>query len=303
MLANRKFKATLIATLVIAGCCLLFDAGLKTALGVLFVGGAIACGIGIRVAPGKDQNVPLVAGGKPAGAAFGPPDQGGSYCISCGTYNPQRARFCRKCGGGIDDGDLKVDPVPAADAPAHASESPNTQTHEHLSEGLETAEVPIQHATEDGGPLGEYPLPVYAGLFERFLAYVGDLAVIYLLVFAVALVIGFFKGLGMIQSTLADDDYQLLFFPILWIYMTVSLIATRTTVGKYVLGLEIANANDLRPKSRPSVGRIVLRETVGQSCRHFSWPMDIGAAQRTRNGRHGAIKWAAASCGTEQSTP
>ena len=265
MLANRKFKATLIATLVIAGCCLLFDFGLKTALGVLLVGSAITCGVGIRVAPTNGQKVGPDRRGKATVPFDPPPVEGGSYCSSCGTYNTLGARFCRKCGLSIEDVDVKIQPEPAADAPDHVPQSPDEQSKGHFSEVQDSTPESIEHTTSDGiMSRGEYPPPLYAGLFARFLAYVCDLAVIYLLVFGIAFFIGFSKSLGMIQSTISDDDYQLLFFPVLWIYMTVSLIATRTTIGKYILGLEIANANDFRPKSRPSVARIVLRETVGR---------------------------------------
>lgn len=46
MLRTKRFRTVVIATLVIAGCSLLLDAGLKTALGILLVGAAIAWGIG-----------------------------------------------------------------------------------------------------------------------------------------------------------------------------------------------------------------------------------------------------------------
>jgi hypothetical protein len=264
MLANRKFKAILIATLVIAGCCLLFDAGLKTALGVLLVGSAIAFGIGVGITPNKGRSAPPAPGGT-VPAAFEAHPEAGTYCISCGTHNPQRARFCRKCGGHIEDVDFGVGPDHGAKASPPAYQSSDAQSEEHVNEAQNHPQGPTQYASDDMPPLGaSFSTPAYGSLFERFLAYVGDLAVIYLLFLGLAFFIGLSKGLGMTQPTLADDEYQLLFLPVLWIYMTVSLIATRTTVGKYVLGLEIASVNDFRPKSRPSIARIVLRETVGR---------------------------------------
>jgi hypothetical protein len=264
MLANRKFKAILVATLVIAGCCLLFDAGLKTALGVLLIGSAIACGIGIRITPNKGRSAPSAPGGT-VPAAFDTRPEAGTYCISCGAHNPKPARFCRKCGDRIEDVDFGVGPGDGAKASAPAYQSPDAQSEEHLNKTQNHPQGPTQYGSDDMPPLGEsFSTPVYGSLFERFLAYVGDLAVIYLLFLGLASLIGLSKGLGMTQPTLAGDEYQLLFFPVLWIYMTVSLIATRTTVGKYILGLEIASANNFRPKSRPSIARIVLRETVGR---------------------------------------
>jgi hypothetical protein len=97
----------------------------------------------------------------------------------------------------------------------------------------------------------------YARLGSRFLAYLGDLAVIY---FGVITGAGIYALIKPFSITDAAD--RLITYSALVLYMTIGQAIYHTTIGKYILGLEVRSSvyND----NYPGLGRILLRETLGR---------------------------------------
>jgi uncharacterized RDD family membrane protein YckC len=107
------------------------------------------------------------------------------------------------------------------------------------------------------------PLVLYASLGQRFQAYFADIVVVYLVVFLVYFASGVLKVFGK-NPFLSEDasEVYVVYFIVLFSYMTIALTLYHTTIGKYALGLEVAS--DKQVGAYPSFLRVLLRETVGR---------------------------------------
>ena len=104
---------------------------------------------------------------------------------------------------------------------------------------------------------------LYASLGQRFQAYFADIVVVYLVVFLVYFASGVLKVFGK-NPFLSEDasEVYVVYFIVLFSYMTIALTLYHTTIGKYALGLEVASAKTVG--AYPSFWRVLLRETVGR---------------------------------------
>jgi hypothetical protein len=102
----------------------------------------------------------------------------------------------------------------------------------------------------------------YATMWDRFRAYFCDLVAVYFVVFGLYVLSGLLSTFGKGFLSESGDQAQVLFFIVLIPYMTISLAIFHTTIGKYVVGLEVAS--DTPVKSYPSFWRALLRESVGR---------------------------------------
>jgi uncharacterized RDD family membrane protein YckC len=100
----------------------------------------------------------------------------------------------------------------------------------------------------------------------RFVAFLFDTYLCYFLTMLVSL------GMGPAKPDPSDVEQQvilqvgitLLNWFILTVYLIVAELVYRTTIGKYAMGLELASARS--PKQTPTLGQLLLRETVGKFC-------------------------------------
>ncbi len=195
---------------MIAGCCLLFDAGLKTAFGVLLVGSAVAFGIGGRSAVRDPE-----ASWSEARDECNRRSNGRlMFCIGCGASNLRHATFCRNCGEEVQS-IAAQNPEPGKTEVC--SENPKP-TMNDLSEELEDQtpiEVQADHVQETASSEGGLPVShvewsenrrEYAGLFQRLLAYLCDLTVVYFILFAAELFWGFAEGFGLMHRHITEDE-------------------------------------------------------------------------------------------------
>ena len=114
-------------------------------------------------------------------------------------------------------------------------------------------------------PCEASPLPVYGTIRERSKAYFADLIVIYLIVIAVYFVPMLFK-----LSLSTDQGTDLLvIYVVMFVYMIVAQSLYHTTVGKYVLDLEVRSQRS--EQKYPAFWRIVVRETVGRVLSLLFW--------------------------------
>jgi uncharacterized RDD family membrane protein YckC len=94
---------------------------------------------------------------------------------------------------------------------------------------------------------------VYAGMGRRFLAFVAD-CVIFVLI---ALVLG---GILLVSGRPLREEVGRLIVTLWLIYMVTALYFTRTTIGKYLLGMEVRSS---RPgQDVPALWELAMRETV-----------------------------------------
>lgn len=111
----------------------------------------------------------------------------------------------------------------------------------------------------------EVKSPSYASMGQRCCAYLADYILIYFIVF------GAYFISALVGSPLSSEDSaaNTLALLVLAAYMTIAQMSYHTTVGKYVMGIEVVNAT---PDRRyPSWGRILKRETLGRFCSFLLW--------------------------------
>jgi uncharacterized RDD family membrane protein YckC len=108
-------------------------------------------------------------------------------------------------------------------------------------------------------------LRIYATMTQRLCAYLADYVLIYFLVLATFVVLGF------VGSPLASDESLATGVALLalFLYMITAQTSYHTTVGKYIAGIEVVN--ELPNRKYPTWGRLLLRETVGRLCNFFFW--------------------------------
>lgn len=100
---------------------------------------------------------------------------------------------------------------------------------------------------------------------QRFGAYLADYIVIYLISLSV------FFIWGLVGKSVPEGDAvaKAVFVLALCAYMTIAQAAYHTTVGKYVVGLEVSSASS--DGVYPTFGRILLRETLGRFLSFLFW--------------------------------
>lgn len=210
------------------------------------------------------------------------------YCIRCGADNLEHARFCRKCGFAVETGAPYVTSTPLV--------PDRTQAPKVVPAGEESQPTMVASEIEGetkpdiiDGPLECVPsdamvLPAYASLGDRLLAYVADLVVIYLIVFGLYFLSGVLGSFGKPFLSGTDLEGKALFWVALFVYMILSLAISHTTIGKYILGFEVASVG---PSNRdyPSFWKIVLRETVGRVFSSFFFGVGYWRVPRDPKGQ------------------
>ncbi len=138
-------------------------------------------------------------------------------------------------------------------------------TSEEDPQKTEIAEAPIP-ATASVGNVAQQIVSsaqvTYATLWERFLAYFADVIVIYLVVIGLYFLSGFLGAFGKGFLSGSNTEAKAIFMIALWCYMTLSLAIYHTTIGKYILGIEVASEQQIG--AYPRFWRILVRETVGR---------------------------------------
>lgn len=226
------------------------------------------------------------------------------YCVHCGSGNPDYARFCVNCGCATErtpdltDGELQSsrDPdvqgmeklsspcVPEVELlqPLAAPEIEDQRNFmpavADFAKPADVVELSAPGQSIDGPEQTIAPSTnsvafdritynVYASLGERFVAYIADLVVIYLIVAGLYFASGLLGVFGKGFLSAAASEETAIVWVTLFVYMITSLSLCHTTVGKYVLGLEVASEGSTC--SYPPFWKILLRETIGRVCSSF----------------------------------
>lgn len=122
-------------------------------------------------------------------------------------------------------------------------------------------------------------MAAYSSMVRRFVAYFADVVIVYLIVFSVYFASGAFGW----KLATEDAEVNLLYFVALFTYMIVAQAAYHTTIGKYILGLEVCSEeSDTR---YPSFGRILLRETFGRLLSSFLFGAGYWTADKTERNK------------------
>jgi uncharacterized RDD family membrane protein YckC len=130
--------------------------------------------------------------------------------------------------------------------------------------------------------------PIYASMRQRFCAYLADYVLIYFIVLCAYLIS------ALAGSPLSSDDSaaNMLALLALVVYMTIAQMSYHTTVGKYIMGIEVVN--EIPDRKYPSWGRILKRETLGRFCSFLLW----GAGYWTAIGHPNKQAWSDRMSGT-----
>ncbi len=102
--------------------------------------------------------------------------------------------------------------------------------------------------------------PVYATMWRRFVAYLADTAIVYVIMISAYLV----AGMAGKSTGSSETEAKIVYLLALFCYMVLAHALFHTTMGKYVAGLEVLSAQD--GERYPSLGSVFLRETVGRVC-------------------------------------
>jgi hypothetical protein len=143
------------------------------------------------------------------------------------------------------------------EAPQEGNQAGNSQS---VSEGESVPVAPVLGLSAEA-----LTGPTYASMWHRFQAYFADLIVVYLIVF----VLYFLSGVVQKPLSAEKEEFQIAFILSLFLYMTVAQTAYHTTIGKYVMGIEVRSAR--LDKKYPSFWRVLLRETVGRILSSLFW--------------------------------
>lgn len=225
---------------------------------------------------------PASAGSADETGSIGPSDSVRApviFCNYCRASNPSDALYCSTCGREIYRPNTAIlGSSERAEAAAVARSNSLTAQAAKASLGaVGSALRPRSEAADQAVPSGAEssqflvsastaPLPVYATMSQRLGAYIADFIVIYLAVYCAYFVSAF---IGHPLPSENDLQYRGIWMLTLFVYMTIAQAAYHTTVGKYVLGLEVGSANSAQPY--PPFGRILLRETVGRIASLLLW--------------------------------
>lgn len=230
------------------------------------------------------------------------------FCVICGTGNPQYALFCRKCGKHLvfeTPEKPKFEPMGLGEQQSIATtsdaevkgkyESGNareerTQTSTDIADIDEAPSGAVDQRAEERVAVGAEPLVLhpllYATMPQRFVAYLADFVLIFWIVFIVYFVSGVF-------GSPLPDDYEIgIRLSVLFTYMIVAQASYHTTIGKYIMGIEVTSENPRQ--GYPSFWQILLRETAGRIVSCFVW--GFGYWRAIRNQRKQA--WSDEMAGT-----
>ena len=131
-------------------------------------------------------------------------------------------------------------------------------------QGIEKSQPPASIAAQavDQNKSGVVAKAAYATLWQRFQAYFCDLVMVYLVVFGLYFLSGLLGVFG--KGFLSGDESEAkgIGVIVLCCYMILSLTVYHTTIGKYILGIEVAS--DRESGAYPSFWRVLFRETVGR---------------------------------------
>lgn len=242
--------------------------------------------------PEKRPDILLASGTPGANKATGGIE---IFCVICGTGNPHYALFCRKCGKHLVLETLeksKLEPV-GLGAPLSTAENNDAEVkgkvksrnafEEFIQKSTALADINEgssgavdQRAEKRVGigaqPVVSHPL-LYATMSQRFVAYLADFVLIYWIVIIV------YAFSGVFGSPLPDNYEIWIRLLVLFTYMIVAQASYHTTIGKYIMGIEVASEN---PNfGYPSFWRIFVRETIGRFVASLFW--GIGYWRAIRN--------------------
>lgn len=161
------------------------------------------------------------------------------------------------------------DPNEREEIETATSESAATTQHivcEYCGARLESGEETCDKCRNTDDSSIKMPrLPIYASMGQRFCAYLADYIVIYFIVL-LAYVVSTLIGTPLSSDDSAANMVALL---ALFVYMAVAQMSCHTTVGKYIMGIEVVN--ELPDRQYPTWGRILLRESFGRLCSLILW--------------------------------
>lgn len=149
-------------------------------------------------------------------------------------------------------GDAPSDTLDAASPPVDEGAAAEQSIHQEPEQVGESAALEVR-------------FPIHASMMQRFGAYLADYVLIYFIVVCVYFVA------ALTGSPLSSDDSgaNVVAILALWVYMTIAQLATHTTVGKYLVGVEVIS--ELPDRKYPTWGKLVLRETIGRLCSFLLW--------------------------------
>lgn len=217
------------------------------------------------------------------------------FCNHCGSSNPDDARFCSKCGHRTNSPPAApIEPTTSVPFPSKADVTPaSSVTADSITSDVAvpasepSKTCPVCHLINNGStatcgcgfdfisgtvrsrahqahtPVGTtssvpHPFTIYATLSQRLAAYITDYILIYLIVVAVY----FFAALFGTPIPESEGPAQGISILALFAYMTIAQATYHTTVGKYVMGLEVGSS--MPSRSYPSFMQILRRETIGR---------------------------------------
>jgi uncharacterized RDD family membrane protein YckC len=163
-----------------------------------------------------------------------------AFCTRCGAENSSHDRFCGQCG--LDAG------VAAPQHPAPGNAPP-----------MPPCNPPA------GNPLPGPALEMPGSMARRLGAYFADAALVWVATLAAIFFLtlsGYFDA--DVSDVIAQGRFGLTQLAVWLAYMVFAQSAYRTTIGKYVFGLELASSRE--PNAKPEFGSILLRETIGKFC-------------------------------------
>ena len=143
-----------------------------------------------------------------------------------------------------------------------------------------------RRANEASAPGVQFP--IYASMGQRFCAYLADYVLIYFIVLCAYLI----SALAGSPLSSEDSAANMLALLVLAVYMTIAQMSYHTTVGKYIMGIEVVN--ETPDRKYPSWGRILKRETLGRFCSFLLW----GAGYWTAIGHPNKQAWSDRMSGT-----
>ena len=190
------------------------------------------------------------------------------------------------------ESELAADPSPLA-PPEEATDANAATTSlcvcrncgDRVVSGEEVCEK-CKRSTDSSTPPVRFP--IYAGMGQRFCAYLADYILIYFIVLCAYLIS------ALVGSPLSSDESaaNMLALLALVVYMTIAQMSYHTTVGKYIMGIEVVN--EVPDRKYPSWGRILKRETLGRFCSFLLW----GAGYWTAIGHPNKQAWSDRMSGT-----
>ncbi len=164
------------------------------------------------------------------------------YCTSCGSQVPAGTAFCSSCGAAQTVG--SVAPAPPGPQPGYQP-APQPQPAHRLASQAQ----PTHQPTSSAAALE------YKGIGMRFVAFIIDMVLYFILAWVVAAKTGNTNSQGF-EMTGAP---ALLTFAIWAAYYVLLEAFVGGTIGKLVLGMRIVNAQGEAPGLVPALTRNVLR--------------------------------------------